>query len=32
MSWNVDWSDYKLVEYTAEVVLNNPPWADDPDP
>ena len=29
--WNVEWADYEPVEYTAEVVLKNPPWADDPD-
>ncbi len=30
--WNVNWPDYKPTEYTAPVVLKNPPWADDPDP
>ncbi|CAF0998472.1 unnamed protein product [Adineta ricciae] len=29
--WNVEWADYEPVEYTAEVVLKNPPWADNPD-
>ncbi|UJR13487.1 hypothetical protein I4U23_000501 [Adineta vaga] len=31
VSWNVEWTDYKPTEYTAEVVLKSPPWADDPD-
>ncbi|CAF3337709.1 unnamed protein product [Rotaria sp. Silwood1] len=28
--WNVDWPDYEPTEYTSEKVLQNPPWADDP--
>ncbi|CAF0784122.1 unnamed protein product [Rotaria sordida] len=27
--WSVNWPDYKPVEYTAQKVLKNPPWADD---
>ena len=26
--WDVEWSEYKPVDYTAPPVLNNPPWAD----
>jgi len=29
--WSVKWPDYNPVEYTAPVVLKNPPWADDAD-
>ncbi|CAF5012289.1 unnamed protein product, partial [Rotaria sp. Silwood1] len=32
VSWNVDWPDYEPKQYTSPIVLNNPPWADDPDP
>ena len=28
VSWSVDWSDYKPIQYTAAAVLKGPVWAD----
>jgi predicted NUDIX family NTP pyrophosphohydrolase len=28
VSWKVDWPEYKPVDYTADVVTKQPPWAD----
>jgi len=28
VSWSEVWSDYRPVDYTSQVVLNKPVWAD----